>query len=176
MCQGSQGSTRINQRQVRTMIAPEPARELCLQLKTHMATKSSHCWFPALLQFAITIKLVAFLCSSRLCNHSKKIINMRPVLHQHFSRVQLWSSLFFVGVFTGEFSTCSACSPLAVCLSRACPSVHMTCTPDRGKACLGCSFSFLLEGITRQSGGSQLDATEMAKSATSMWLKNGMPF
>lgn len=48
--------------------------------------------------------------------------------------------------------------------------VYITCTPDKGKACLACSFSLLLEGITRQSEGSQLDATVMVKSATAMWI------
>lgn len=94
VCQGSWGSTCLNQRQVRTVIAPEPSSSLAIKDTRGSKVFPFHCLFPAVLQFAITIRLVAFLCSSKLCNHSKKIINMRPVLHWHFSRVQLWSSLF----------------------------------------------------------------------------------
>lgn len=82
-------------RQVRTMMGTRAIEWALLAAQDTHSSKifPFNSLFPAVLQFAITIKLVAFLCSSRLCNHSNKIINMRPILH--FSRVQLWCSLFF---------------------------------------------------------------------------------
>lgn len=95
MCHGTWGSTWIHQASQND----DGTRAIEWALLVAQDTHSSKIFpfnslFTAVLQFAITIKLVAFLCSSRLCNHSNKIINMMPVLH--FSRVQLWSSLFFV--------------------------------------------------------------------------------